>query len=107
MMSTPRKLALIALLLLSLSGCASATGDFGLLYTGVSVPGPVTDNEVGLKTGKSCVTHILFIPLSRSDKPPMATAAEDGEIVHIGTVNHSTMNVLGLFRRSCTVVTGE
>lgn len=107
MLSIPRKFALIAFFLFCLSGCASAAGDFGLLYTGVTVPGPVTDNEVGLKTGKSCINHILFIPLGRSDKPPMATAAEDGKIVHIGTVNHSTMNVLGLFRRSCTVVTGE
>jgi hypothetical protein len=104
-----RSLALMLLILLTgaVTGCAAVPG-YGLLYTDAVLPGPSGNNPIGVRTGQSCVTTILFFSMGDVGKPPLATAAKNGNINEIGTVNYAYTSVLsGFYSKGCTVVTGN
>ena len=76
----------------------------GLLYT--DLKGPLdAGSSVGTKEGIACVESIMGL-IARGDASIKAAAA-DGRISKIGSVDHRTENILGIFGRFCTIVRGS
>jgi len=87
-------IGLIAVVALTLASCS------------VTVPGQATDNPVGTKVGKSsgtCYLRFLCFDVDYS----IHTAAKNGGINKIATVDVKTTNVLGIIWTFETTVTGE
>ncbi len=108
-----RKLAVTIALLavfMMLTGCAAAVtyGPRGAplgLYVDEDGPVMVTENQVGTKRGESCSQSILGLVVTGDAS--IVTAAQNGGISRIGTVNSSYQNILGIIATYCIVVTGE
>jgi len=118
-------LALLSLLLIFvLSGCATMADSglttsylgvgagLGYVYTDMQFSAPSINyvtgdgNEVGSKTGSAKRTSILGL-VAFGDSS-IATAARNGGINKIKTVNYELYNLLfGLYTKSGTIVTGE
>ena len=104
------KISIKASLILSaivLVGCASGRSPVnnGWFITNVGGPtavGPATSSS---KKGEACAINILGV--IASGDASTATAANNGEISNIQSVDYSTKGFLGLFAESCTLVTGE
>ena len=103
---------LIASLLVApqLMGCAGfAFSGRGVpmagLYSGASVNEHVTQNRIGTKRGEACATSILG--LVTTGDASAAAAARAAGIQTIGAVDQDYTNVLGLYAKYCTVVTGD
>ncbi|RMG18827.1 MAG: hypothetical protein D6729_06350 [Deltaproteobacteria bacterium] len=75
------------------------------LYVDETGPGMATENALGSRTGEACSSSVLGL-LVTGDSSIM-TAARNGGITKIGTVNHKYKNILGLIASFCTVVTGD
>lgn len=94
-------------------GIYGIPGAPGCLYGGVKgnvscqVEDGCSGDFVGSKTGEACSSIILFGLVATGDMS-IQTAAKQGRIKKIGTVDYSQMNVLGtLYLQKCTIVTGE
>jgi TRL-like protein family len=102
------KLIAIPVVLLGLTGCAGfAFGvgqPVGALYTQASTGGRVTDNNIGKKKGEACATSILG--LVTTGDASIRAAADAGNIRQISSVDSSMMNILGLYAKYCTIVSG-
>jgi hypothetical protein len=97
-----------ALLFLSatflLSSCASY-GPMGSWYTS-GTTGLSANNDVRSdKTGKACMTSIIGI-VATGDAS-IASAKANGKITKVATVDYNVHNILGVYGKYCTVVTGE
>lgn len=101
-------LAVLVLAALALGGCAGQTtvldGAPGLLFAdyraGLDAEGPV-----GGKTGEACTQSILgWIGLGDSS---IETAAKNGGITTVTSVDRRGRNILGLYAEYCTVVKGK
>jgi hypothetical protein len=90
-----------------LSGCAmtNTAPVTGFLYNGSKGTYGATSNPVAAKTGESCSSSILGI--IGSGDASAASAAKAGGITKISTVDSDNFGVLGIYAKSCTVVTGE
>jgi len=88
-----------------LSGCMPVYSPaLGILYT--DLKGPLdAGTTVGAKEGTACVESIMGL-IARGDASIKAAAA-DGGIRKIGSVDHRTENILGIFGRFCTIVRGS
>ncbi|GAB5523614.1 MAG: hypothetical protein Roseis2KO_14860 [Roseivirga sp.] len=77
-------------------------------YTGCAVTLPVnaTSNPVGTKVGTSKATGYLGVLFFNQDAS-IRTAAKNGGITKISTVDIKTSSVLGLLVTYETIVTGE
>lgn len=99
---------LIALLILGANSSVWASGAAPQSWA-------YTQNEVGVssnndvknptKTGKACAYS--FLSLIALGNGTVANAKEDGHITQVAAVNNSAFNVLGLYGRYCTIVTGN
>lgn len=90
----------------SLSGCAmTTTPAMGGLYTNTVAPVTATASEAGSKTGEATVSSILGI-IATGDAS-IATAAKNGGITKIKTVDYKSFNILGIYATYTVVVTGE
>ena len=101
------KLGAISFLITSLSGCAiqpSPSGR-GLIYTDVNYPIAATSNINDGKTGRSCAHNILGA-VSVGDAST-AAAMKDGGIKNVSLVDAQSFNVLGIYAKYCTIVTGN
>jgi hypothetical protein len=107
-MKTLAKLALGALMLSILGGCAMATGGSGsvsgFIYSGYSMGG-VVGTGTGTKTGEACASSILGW-IGTGDAS-IAAAKAAGGIKTVAHVDHNIFDVLGIYATSCTVVVGE
>lgn len=92
---------------LSLTGCfAAATAPAtGLIYTSAAAPVTATASETGSKTGEATVSSILG--LFATGDASIATAAKNGGITKIKTVDYKAFSVLGIYATYTVVVTGE
>jgi hypothetical protein len=102
------KVALCALMLSTLGGCAMATGGngsvTGFIYSGYKMGGAVGPGA-GTKTGEACASSILGI-VGIGDAS-IATAKAAGGITQVAHVDHDNFGILGIYASSCTVVVGQ
>ena len=75
------------------------------IYSETKLPESATGNPVGSKTGQACATSILGWVTTGDASTP--TAARNGQIERVFTVDNYSKNVLGIYATFCTVVTGE
>ncbi len=106
-----KKLSLLAAAALALTGCAGlaygsrpVTGNIGVIGE-TSAGEAVTNNTVGSKTGTACSESILGI-VTKGDAS-YATAAKNGNIKKIFTVDNTYKQIMGFYAKYCVVVTGE
>ena len=102
-----RLLAAVLACAFLVSACAVGAGS---PVTGVAIntgtgPMDATSNIVGPKTGEASATSILG--LFGFGDASIKKAAENGGIRKISTVDQKSMNILGIFATSTTIVTGE
>ena len=102
------RLAGVALVCLTMSGCAGVLN--GFLYTDVGLPGraqdlPAGSNHAGTKEGKSCGSSILG--LVATGDASIDGARRAGGITTILVVDHHYTTILGLFSTLCTNVRGN
>ena len=88
-----------------LSGCAVIPYQQGGLYTSQDLPYQATQNATGAKTGEACQTNILGA-IATGDSSIKA-AANKGGINKISSVDTHFQHILGIFSKTCTVVTGK
>jgi hypothetical protein len=103
------KLLAVPPLLLGLTGCAGFAfmgqhPAVAVIYADATTPIHATDNQVGKKKGEACATSILG--LVTTGDASIRAAADAGGIKSISAVDGSIMNILGLFAKYCTVVSG-
>ena len=101
---------LAPLLLLGLSGCATfafpgSRSAIGLVYTDARTPQAPTPNTIGKKKGEACATSILGIFTTGDAR--IRAAADAGNIDNISAVDVSIMNILGIYAKMCTIVSGS
>lgn len=100
-----KKLILLTVLFtFILSGC-SMFGLTGAVYTNVTTPITATNNEKGPKTGKAKCLSVLGI--AATGDCSIDTAAKNGNITEVKSVDVKTFSVLGLFNEQTTIVTGN
>ena len=100
------KIMLSAGLVLLMTGCAMGRAPVsGYLYSDVSGSESSTSNAVGRKVGSACATSILG--WVGTGDASAATAAKNGGISKISSVDYHTKSILGLWAESCTKVSGD
>lgn len=80
---------------------------YGLVYTQSKFAGefnPNNDVKVN-KTAEGCSNSIFGI--ANWGKAGAGYIAYTNSIERIATIDHSTLNVLGIYRNYCTIVSGE
>lgn len=77
----------------------------GLVLTDVKGPIAVTSSTPGRKTGEATATTILG--LVANGDASIETAAKNGGITQIMTVDHRSYSILGIYATFTTIVTGE
>lgn len=92
---------------LMLSGCAKTVGapGTGSIVVAGQGPGVVGGAAVGVKNGKTSCSSILGL-ISTGDCS-IASAAKNGGIQKISTVDYDVFTLLGLYSKTTTMVTGE
>ena len=105
-----QKLLLVPALLLGLTGCAglafSSQGVmFATLYADGSTGVASTDNDLGKKRGEACASSILG--LVTTGDASIRAAADAGGITQIAAVDSTITNILGIYAKYCTVVSGD
>jgi hypothetical protein len=102
-----RKLIAISTLATLSTGCAMSMSNpvTGFVYSGTQGATAVTESAIGSKTGESCAMSILGV-VGLGDAST-ASAAKAGGITKVSTVDSNTFQVLGVYAKNCTVVTGE
>jgi hypothetical protein len=92
-----------------LSGCAT-TGMFssntgGAMVALQSEGESATEAPYGNKTGEACSSNILGI-ISMGDSS-IAAAKEAGGVSTVSAVDHKYLNILALYGKHCTIVSGS
>lgn len=102
-----RKLSLLLVsvaALAILSGCGTSQPT-GILFTDINSP-VSANNEVKVATsGKACSTswfHLVGTGSASTDE-----AKKNGNITNVATVDYSAFNILGIYGKYCTTVTGN
>ncbi len=95
--------------LLGLSSCAYMGGGNGhangFLYSNQKNDVQAVENKVGAKVGMSCATSILGL-VGTGDNSIRAASAKAG-VTKIATVDREVTNILGVYAKKCTIITGE
>ncbi len=98
-----------ALVLLAglMAGCATvmSRNGMGLVFTDVKDTVMATTNVARTKKGEACATNILSI-VSTGDMS-VETAKRSAGITKVSSIDYSQYAVLGVFAKTCTIVTGE
>lgn len=101
-------LVLAGVMVSGLGGCAIVAGGnagvAGSIYSEYKAPGQV-GNATGTKTGQACAMSILG--LVGIGDASLTEAMAHGQITQIAHVDHENFSVLGVYGRTCTVVTGQ
>ena len=92
-----------------MSGCAgfafSSRGVPMGFYADAAANERVTENTLAAKRGESCATSVLGI-VTTGDAS-VATAAKNGGITKVASVDHQFQNILGIYAKYCVVVSGD
>lgn len=107
MKNTLKIAAIGAAAALTFSGCAMTVGTpaTGFVFTDAKGPGGMTNNTIGTKTGTSTCRSILGL-IAQGDCS-IETAAKNGGITKVATVDFKVNNILGLIASTEIIVTGE
>jgi hypothetical protein len=102
------KLIVSGFALMTLNGCAMVQGGsaaaMGGLYSEYKTPGAV-GNGPSVKTGEACASSILgWVATGDASLKAAMTA---GGIAEISYVDHNNFAVLGIYAKTCTVVSGR
>ena len=83
-------------------------GLFALMNYGcaITMPSMITANDIGNKVGKSSAT-CYFYTLCFDQDASIQSAAKNGGISNIATVDIKTKNILGIIITYETIVTGQ
>ncbi|MCA9492813.1 MAG: hypothetical protein KC621_22925 [Myxococcales bacterium] len=104
-----RKLLLVPALLASLTGCAGMAFGNGVftatIYADGNSPWQATDNNIGKKKGEACASSILG--WFTTGDAGIRAAADAGGITQISAVDSHITNILGIYAKYCTVVSGD
>ncbi|WP_257455201.1 TRL-like family protein [Archangium lipolyticum] len=111
-MNLLRKLAVIAVLSMGLSGCAGlafigtgAPGSSGL-YSQTTSKGFINEQtKLGSKSGESCITSILGL-VTTGDAGVNETAKKAG-INRVTHIDQKLTNIIGVYATYCVVVYGD
>ncbi|MDR2982174.1 MAG: TRL-like family protein [Puniceicoccales bacterium] len=87
-----------------LSGCATPDTWGGLYSANTGHHIQATDNKIGSKKGESKLTNIIGIA---EGDISLATAAANGGVTKIATVDIKVKNILSIYSETTLVVTGE
>jgi len=89
-----------------MAGCAMVmTPAAGSLYSNVKGPFTATSNTGGTKIGRAeCASILGLIALGDAS---IDTAARNGGITKVKTVDYETWSLLGIYAKLTVVVTGE
>ena len=88
------------------AGCVSPGGGGGILLNSYTGPFQVTNNTTTTKKGESSVYCMLALVCFGD--AGIATAAQEGEISKVATVDYSYFSLLGpVFNSTTIIVTGE
>lgn len=106
-MKNTLKLAAVASAIILTTGCAMGRSPVsnGMIFTDVKGSESATSGASASKHGESCATNVLGL-VAYGDASAH-TAADNGGISKIQTVDYKTNTVLGVWARSCTHVFGE
>ncbi|WP_299101680.1 TRL-like family protein [uncultured Winogradskyella sp.] len=88
-----------------LKGAFVAFAALSLTACSITMPVTATSNSVGSKVGKSSATVVLGFAFD--EDASIKTAAKQGGISKISTVDIKIKNVLGLIVTYETIITGE
>lgn len=104
------KLFAVPVVLMGLTGCAGiAFQAQGVptagIYADASTGLHATNNSIGKKKGEACASSILG--LITTGDAGIRAAADAGNIDNISAVDVSIMNILGIYAKMCTVVSGS
>lgn len=97
----------VALSAVLFSGCARTVGapGAGSIVVAGQGPGVVGSATVGVKNGETSCTSILG--LIATGDCSIASAAKNGGIQKISTVDYDVFTLFGLYSKTTTMVTGE
>lgn len=98
------KKLILAITSVILAGCASGGPVMGFIYTDIKGPIGATSNGNGNAVGEACASSILNI--YASGDASIDAAKKMGGIAKVNSVDHSTMSILGLYTKFCTIVHG-
>jgi hypothetical protein len=91
-----------------ISGCAtslnSQTGP-GFIYSEYFEGSLATSNQAGRKRGQACTTNILG--LFATGDATLSSAMKNGAITVVSSVDHFHKSVLGVYGKTCLIVTGN
>jgi hypothetical protein len=95
---------------LLLSGCATFAfsgqrSAIGFVYTDAYTPQTLTPNAIGKKKGEACATSVLG--LVTNGEAGIRDAADAGGITYISSVDTTFRNILGVWSKYCTIVSGD
>jgi hypothetical protein len=104
-----KKLIAVPIVLLGLTGCAgfafSGQGVAqGFIYADANTPVHATENNIGKKKGEACAVSILG--LITTGDASIRAAADAGGIKEMSAVDTQFTNILGIWAKYCTVVSG-
>lgn len=104
------KLFAVPFLMLGLTACAGFAFQgqgvpMAVLYADASAPKHATENNVGKKKGEACASSILG--LVTTGNAGIRAAADAGNITQISAVDTSISNILGIYAKYCTIVSGD
>lgn len=102
------KLIAVPFLLVGLTACAGGAFPgvpFAAFYTDAGTGGHATENNIGKKKGEACASSILG--LVTTGDAGIRTAADAGNISQISAVDTTFTNILGIYSKFCTVVSGD
>ncbi len=112
-----KRLLLMLVLVLLTSSCA-AIGPQGLIFAAVSSPGELKPGATGGRTtgyirGESCAFSVLSLvalgdwSVDAALADAAAQAKAEGKSLKNVAVDHSVLNIVGLFTRYCTTVSAQ
>ena len=109
-MNLLRKLSVVAVLSVSLSGCAgvSFAGAHGFSSLYANTTGSQFINEqtkLGSKSGEGCITSILGVVTTGN--AGVSETARKANITRVTHIDYRFENILGLYAKYCAVVYGE
>ncbi len=89
------------------SGCATpqTANGVGVLHTDSYEGILVTANQTGKKRGTACTKNILGLFISGDAS--IAAAMKEGGISIVSHVDRSYKNIIGVYSKTCTIVTGN
>lgn len=101
-------LSAVLLASIAMTGCGPIFGKStgtGSIYSNVKFNEQISDNTVGSKAGEACASSILGW-IATGDASA-AAAAKAGGVTKIATMDGTAMNILNLYSKYCSYVTGE